>query len=302
MKRRPVVIALVALGMIVLAMGWRRFGASWGEPRYQGRPLSYWTHQYVVTNTGGWPFASLTDEAALAVRTMGTNTFPTLLRWIRSPYSEGDLRLKVAAWLEQRQVPFYERVLTPRSYQPDSAGLAFQTLGTAAQEAIPALVGMLQEPRNAPWAARSLTVIGPPGVEALGTAMPGIADDTTRATVLAYLEYTIRPEQREMFVPILVKCQREDSSQTVQLWAAQLLGWCTNLPSAAVPLAEAIREGDQQSRMVAAQSLARFSPEALAAAAPVLEQLLTSTNLAVRNEVANLLPRLPRGQTNAVTR
>jgi len=302
MKRRPVVIGLATLGIILLAMGWRRFGATRNEPRYEGHPISYWARQCVPA-TNRWPFSvALSDPAERALRAMGTNALPTLLSWMRYPYAEDDPRPKAMVWLGRHQLGFCQVLLTPGSYRPDLAALALHTLGTNAQPAVPALTAMLSEQDNAQYAGAVLALIGPPGAAALETVVPAVADELTRANLVGRLQSLVRPERHAEFEPLLIQRLNEDEAQSVRVSAAQVLGVFTNAPSAALALANAVRAGDRVVRAQAGQSLARFSPEALAAAAPVLEQLLTSTNLAVRNEAANLLPFLPRGQTNAATR
>jgi len=54
------------------------------EPAYQGRTLSQWISVYFSGYSGYSPHATLEEENAAeqAIRTMGTNTFPVLIKWL----------------------------------------------------------------------------------------------------------------------------------------------------------------------------------------------------------------------------
>ena len=109
------------------------------EPTYQGRTLSFWVQQNVPSATN-LPFAvTLSPEAASAIRQIGTNAVPTLIRWMR--YPDKSPAMKVSNWLQEKQsAPRIARSLVPESFQPHSAVFAFQALGTNGASAVPSLV------------------------------------------------------------------------------------------------------------------------------------------------------------------
>ena len=277
--------ALIAIWLIAQKAG--------GEPRYQGQPLSHWVQQCVPSPTNLPYSVTLSDEAATAVRQMGTNALPVLLRWMR--YPEHDLRLKLIELLQGRQGPRSRmsyaivRLLTPKSYQPGSAVLAFQALGPSARAAMPALTRMLHEPRNARKAAMALCTIGTDGVDALGEALPTVGDGILRANILLEFYHVTSPELQAALSPLVARRLKEDPSAGARLAAAQILGRFTHAAAAAVPaLAAAMRDRDGGVRMVAADGLGRFGQSA-SPAIPLLEAALSDSHPQVRINATNAL-------------
>ncbi|HEY9175586.1 MAG TPA: HEAT repeat domain-containing protein [Verrucomicrobiae bacterium] len=258
--------------------------------------MSHWTQQYVPSVTNSPYGVILSDEAAFAVRQMGSNALPALLRWMR--YPEHDLRLKLIESLQsqqrQRNRMFLAtaRLLTPKSYQPGSAVLAFQALGSSARGAVPALSQMLHEPRNARNAAMALCAIGPDGIAALGESLPTIGDGILRANILLEFYHVTSPELQAALSPLVVGRLREDPSAATRLAAAQILARFTHAAAAAVPtLAAALRDPDGVVRMVAADGLGQFGQSAVPAI-PLLEAALLDQHPQVRISATNALHRI----------
>src|SRR5438105_3314 len=97
-KRRSVIVALIGCVMaaIVMAIVWPRNR----EPEYGGKRLSEWLGAYE---------ASPSDEAQVAVRRIGTNALPWLLRWCG--YEPPPWRGKLLMFMLQK---------TPRAFQTKS--------------------------------------------------------------------------------------------------------------------------------------------------------------------------------------
>ena len=74
-KRRKRVI-LLACGVLALGLLWQVLRDR--EPSYQGRTLSEWVEQ-----VGPAYLWNDSDEEVKAVRAIGTNAIPTILKWIR---------------------------------------------------------------------------------------------------------------------------------------------------------------------------------------------------------------------------
>lgn len=283
--RRLVTFALLVIGGA--AFLWWRFGGD-HEPSYQGHPLAFWVQQYVPCNTN-LPFAvTLSDGGAAAVRQIGTNAVPTLLRWMR--YPESNARMKLARWLQAKRPSLgADRFLVPGSYQPGNAILAIQALGTNAAGAIPELVHMLHRKDDARNAATALSVIGPDGMRAFAVALPTVEDGTLRANVLLNFLLAQSAELQRELAPILAQRLRDDSAAVVRMSAAEVLSCFTNLPATAVPaLAGAVRDRDGGVRLVATDGLGRFGREAISAV-PALEAALTDQNPQVRANATNAL-------------
>lgn len=117
------------------------------EPRYENKPLSEWIRLYLEEARGASPGV----EAREAIRHIGTNALPYLLRWIQQ--DEPPWRKKLRFDLERTLSPrfltnFFMRPLLPtktleRAY---FATGAFRALGPAASNAIPELAIQMGKP------------------------------------------------------------------------------------------------------------------------------------------------------------
>src|SRR5712691_9374007 len=121
------------------------------EPHYQGRSLTDWLNDYARTQfandpepwTPAWTDGdrAVRARAESAVRQIGTNALPFLMKMVTSKYEL-------------------------KGYGPVAA-LGFQILGPAAKPAVPALVAMLDDERLSPEATAALGAIGPEAEESV---------------------------------------------------------------------------------------------------------------------------------------
>ena len=108
------------------------------EPVYQGETLHYWLSDF-------WPGRNPTPEKVeqdnLAVRQIGTNAIPILLRWISA--KDGPLKQKIVAWIYRHpQVPFRLESSVDKNML---AASGFRILGKSqAGPAVPALVEIVR--------------------------------------------------------------------------------------------------------------------------------------------------------------
>lgn len=122
-----VIVLLGALSLVLLGWGER-------EPVYQGKPLSYWLSDF-------WPGRNPTPEKLeqdkLAVRRIGTNAIPILLRWISA--KDSSIKEKMVTWIyEHPWMPFRIRSSLDKNML---AVTGFSILGKPqASSAIPALI------------------------------------------------------------------------------------------------------------------------------------------------------------------
>src|SRR5882762_7135488 len=101
------------------------------EPVYQGKPLSYWCYQYEIDSS---PDSESQLRAETAIRAIGTNAIPTLLRWLKAKDSKLKL-LQLAS--KQHSVNIRWKTAENRHYE---ALQGFFALGTAGKSAVPALI------------------------------------------------------------------------------------------------------------------------------------------------------------------
>src|SRR5262245_53725289 len=142
-KRRLcfVVFVLVLIGVLVALVTSNR------EPEYEGRKLSEWVVRV-------WAPEPEVNGAENAIRHIGTNAIPFLLKWIQ--YEPSLRRIK---WLEEADefVSRYtglwtavkKRIIAVRAID------AFRALGPAARAAIPELIRLLNDPKRRASADRA---------------------------------------------------------------------------------------------------------------------------------------------------
>jgi hypothetical protein len=231
-KRRNIVL-LVVCGLLAAAL-YPVFCRP-REPSYQGRSLSKWMD--IVCNQAH-PEKGKADEA---IRQIGTNATPVLIRWIQEQPPAWKLALYAnAEWLRSRvgiDLTFVPREVRHGAY----AVYCFSILGPEARGAIPHLTALLNGKSG----------IGP----ACGAAavMPHLGEEALPA-----LEFilTNRPPTRN----------QGPSTRLVFLLNLASLG-----PSAAYAapvITQCLQDPDPSLRLAATNALRNIAPEALTNAPP----------------------------------
>jgi hypothetical protein len=131
MKRRTVVVGAALLAVAALGV-WLSLLARPREPVYRGRALSAWLDDLQTRPDGS---TYLPDKSVAAVRAIGPEALPTLLRWLRERDSLINRHAEDLVW--SVGVTSYEE----RKF--DRLLYAFRTLGPAARSAYPAVVELL---------------------------------------------------------------------------------------------------------------------------------------------------------------
>lgn len=173
-SKRIVILTGLLLAGVVGVVWWRSAGPP--EPVYQGRPLSSWLDHHVASSSARPPYGSPAwKEADEAIRHIGTNAVPTLVRMLRAK-DKPDFVLKLMDWGRRHGLPGmqYRRA----SAQHEEAEYAFEMLGADAVSAVPDLIEIYR--RNISesshmYAALSLGHLGR-GAEA---ALPVLIDSFT---------------------------------------------------------------------------------------------------------------------------
>ena len=140
-KRRQILLVLAA-GALVL--GLYAILSRPPEPSYKGRSLSAWQTAYPWDTTTN---LSRQQEVDDAIRHMGTNTLPFLLKWIRleSPVWKTTVWSKMPDWAMSETGA---RWMFHREIKAYRAALALKALGPEADAAIPALAAMLKDAKS----------------------------------------------------------------------------------------------------------------------------------------------------------
>ena len=227
------------------------------EPKYQGKRLGQWVELYENARAD----SAEENQAVQALKAIGSNAIPYLVKWIADPSASDGHYLGAA----------------------DS----FAVFGAAGSPAIPELARLLESTNqlSATLAGTALGHIGKPSLPALMHALTNrmFRIGTQAALTLVELGTNARPA-----VPILLR-QLEHPNHFVRERAADTLGKLSLEPEAVVPaLAKLLNDNSPAARFLALQGLAEFGANARSAVP------------AISNLFANPDPRVRSGATNAL--
>ena len=302
MKRRILLITLLLCGLGWL--GWLRLSGS-REPAYQGHLLTYWLEHYYIQSpniprSGGVLHPD--PQAVEAIRHIGTNAIPTLLRMARAHDSALKLKLlalarkqnligirsasgflPVSVGPQAKRQHLVEIRFTPAPERNLQASLGFRELGSAASNAVPALIEIYNaniSPASQDAAVVALGSIGPAATPALPYLLRTLADTnnyTRLACVRALASIHAEPQ---LVVPALIK-SLSDPHFGVRMLAAEALGQFGADAKPAVPALVEIYDRDTADSLQAATTLGLIGPAARAAV-PSLLRGLTNSNPELR--------------------
>ena len=284
-------LSLLLAGLVIVAlMG----GLAWlvfrnQEPVYQGKPLSYWlagftaqiTYGRLSTNGSTTPTR---DQANEAVRQIGTNGIPTLLRMLRQHDSDFGLKLvKLAQKQRLIQINF-----VPATRRNSEAALAFGVLGAAGSNAVPALIQIYEErisDASQMSTAWSLGWIGPTAAAAVPALVRTASNTNANAYVRGFAAEALGyiHAEPESVVPTLI-ISLKDSEPFVREHAAEALGSFGTDAKAAIPaLVGSMNDPNPAVRMSAESALKAIDPEAAARAGTQLTTSKSGWCLTIRS-------------------
>jgi hypothetical protein len=295
------VVAGCALIAVVTVLVWPRGER---EPEYQGKKLSEWLEVYSQTFPDSSERIEAHRGAARAVREIGTNSLPWILKWIhyeRAPWRDGLDRV-----VKKLPEPLGAEggVMSGGEFRAAIALHAFEILGPRANSAVPELTRLLNEPgqQTPKNAMTALGCIGKDGLPALLTVLTN-----GRARDRKHLAFVFRSKRFEgsdlsAAVPVLVRWLGDKDPQIARD-AANTLGALAIGSDLAVPaLTNSLHATDRVLRICAARSIGSFGNEARAAV-PVLLESLSDTGLGVpdaaKSALLKIAPEVLR--TNAVS-
>ena len=276
MNQRYRTVLFVLLAGVILAFTF--YALRPREPVYQGRRLSAW-----LRDMGLYP-AKYRHDAEEAVRQIGTNSLPTLLKLLAAK----DSFLKKLTLASLAKMHPLIRVDWPSAQDLHvRAMLAFHVLGPEAKAAIPALTDLLKHPETAPSAARALMSIGPDAVLPLVRALTNENRIVRRTAAFGLGQI----RSAETAVTLALVKSLKDADARVRHAAAESLRR-TNEPDLVIPaLLETLNDADSDVRREAMLSLAIFGSQAKEAV-PALSQALYDTNSSVRLDAALALRQI----------
>jgi hypothetical protein len=196
-------------------------------PRYKGRPFTDWLGRFQP----GYPFSypNIMDDhiAEEAVRSVGTNAIPTLLRMLRAHDPVWKRRFMDVMWKLHlgRNLKHI-----PAEWQNYQGGLAFRWLGTEASNAVPALV------------------------QIYGRSLSG---DSRHYTIVALEAIHSRPE---LSVPVLIEGLNDPDQGFRFVAASGLSVFGTNAGAAVPALLKAMNDSSPSVRFSASRALKQIDP------------------------------------------
>jgi hypothetical protein len=159
---------LIFLAFAAIAVALFLVFAADSEPEYEGRPLSEWLAQCDGTVTSR-------EKIRPAVRHIGTNAVPYLLKWIsyetpswrKTLYNKlpPPIRFKFQRWLQGKG-----------GRQAECAIVGFMFLGTNAVTAIPQLEALMNDNTKAVSSVRAIFALGNIGEPAIPVLQSALAD------------------------------------------------------------------------------------------------------------------------------
>lgn len=185
MKRFYIALAVVLVALVGV-IGWQVLSGE-QEPVYKGRKLSEWLRidSHSPPEVPYW----LAEDA---VRKIGTNGIPTLLRWLRT--RDSALKLEVIHLIQRQHI--LDIHIWPASEWNGLAQRGFSILGTNAQAAVPELIEIARRDISLisrQCAIASLGHIGPPAKQAVPDLLDWATNSSLRTSALSSL-LSIDPE------------------------------------------------------------------------------------------------------------
>ena len=282
------------------------------EPSCQGRSLSAWLQVYA---------RELDDppsdrKAEAAIRQIGTNALPFLVRWVRHESTGDALKRMVNAMLfrmpEASTPRALQRWADPELSEPKgvTAAKAFAVLGDQARPVIPELTKLMNDPAapaGAETAVLALAGIGKAAVPVLSAQLANTNAPQRPLVALLFGNTPALATNADAIVPLLIHCLGE-SHERLRECAAGALGWRAALDAShaaeVVPALTNCLRADcpRNLRFSAVWALGAYGEQARAAV-PLLRRLTEDPEELVRVEAAKALGRIaPATLTNAPPR
>jgi HEAT repeat protein len=277
---------------------WLNLFQNQSEPVYQGKPLGFWLKGYSgYTSITNGPSSEQADEA---VRQIGTNAIPLLLRMLRA--KDSSFRIWVIDLLYwQRLIRVHFSTDWDGNYQ---AFRGFVALGAAASNAVPAMGEILDlgvSSGSQSLTADALASLGPTARKAVPSLLRASASTNESVRGQAVLAPGRIHAEPEMVVPALVR-SLNDSTFNVRHAAVIGLGGFGPRAKPAVPaLVGLIEKKDIELNEPAINTLKQIDPEGAKSAVPVLIELLEHDHdLKVRRQAATALRQIGSAAVDAI--
>jgi len=278
------------------------------ETAFEGKPISFWLHQYESTYVSNEPEkVAAKKEAEIAVRSIGTNAIPMLLKMVAKgaswPHGRPKVNIDAIDGFEilgasaSNAVPALVTIFedSPSPSAQATAALALAGIGSGANAAISALMRTAtnSDSRIRSFAFRILTQIPASHKQVIPVATQALSDTNFLVKVAAMDFLDSCGSEAESATPALVE-QSTNANWRVRCTSCSVLGSIRSIPDITVP-ALVVRLADPVPlvRKTAAWALGNFRTSARQAV-PALDKLSNDTNSDVRLAAAEAVKKITR--------
>lgn len=253
--RKPIIWSFSAV-LLVILVGWIFWQLlELREPAYQGKPLSFWLDQHKKNSM----FPDLPDriEADNAIRSIGNNALPVLVRW--TAVKDSTFKKKLIVLMRKQsliQFPFH----SDEEYHA-LADAGFAALGPLAKPAVPELIKLLNHPD--PWvrvaAGYDLMWIGPEAQDAIPALITCLNDSNGMVRFRATRCLCAIHMKPELVVPALARSLEQSSVPPSETISA-LVQYGEDAKPAVPQLVRLLNSKDLRTRLTASNALHRIDP------------------------------------------
>jgi hypothetical protein len=277
-KRRIILIVLCVF--LAAGFGWLLLKPS--EPVYKGKTLSEWLEE--ASHSDYFGYEDTTPESVLAIRRIGTNALPYLVKMAaykdtRSQQFLDEFYSKLISLLHLASQG--ERKISLQNQLQNRAQSGFYIIGSAAKPALPALIALLddRDSQVREAAADCLSMIGP----AAHDAVPALVRALTKTNEgLSYYSGIVAlerigppaPEAVPFLISALAKFQK-DSLYHIEIQAAIIKIRGDSL----APFIDQLRDTSDFTNWLDAAKVVGRCPEKAGPAVPFLVTTLADTNI-----------------------
>jgi hypothetical protein len=270
MKRAKLLLALVFVALAAVS-AWRASLPREPEPLYKGKPLSFYLQAYLRSNDLR-PFPSsssigvpTTQEADEALRQVGTNAIPTLLRMVRAQDSAWKLKLIAIA----QRLTFIKIDHVDADALNYHGALCLMKLGRQAQSAVPALIDIINHSTSVHsqiWAMYALVAIWSPAKEDVPTLLRWATYAESHVRYQAIRMLGRLHVEADQVVPALTSALRDPDADVRDEAVEALRRFGSNARPAVSALVKVLHDPSKAVRQDATNALKAIDPEAAAKA------------------------------------
>lgn len=262
-KRVQIALAILLVVTLVGVIAWQALRES--EPVYDGKSLSAWLKGYAPDPESARPTEEQPQwqQADAAVRALGTNAIPSLLRMLRARDTPWKLKL-VRLAIKQRFIRISYASAVDLNM---GASMAFGSLREDSSNAIPALIQIYKENRSEASqnaVVLALRSIGPAAAGAVPCLLSAAtnSDFAIRHNALAALgEIHAQPG---LAVPVLAQALHDPDAMVRGAAAGSLRDFGADAKPAVPALLELLKDKDEYTSSLAAEALKEIDPDAAA--------------------------------------